>query len=161
MLLLDFLLQGVTIFFGVGKFFLGGVGSKFFLGGVYFFWEGGAKNLKEKYGKFSNIRLLAPIYNQKKLDLLRGNATVYIHGHSAGGTNPSLVEAMYLGLPIMAYGVSYNKTTTENKALYFNDVESLVALIKNITIKDMNEIGSAMKSIAERRYSRKNSDGKT
>ena len=110
------------------------------------------KSLKEKYGHHTNIFLLDPIYNQRKLDLLRGNALIYIHGHSAGGTNPSLVEAMYLGLPIIAFRVSYNRTTTENKALYFKDHVDLKILIENIKIKELKEIGEGMKLIADRRY---------
>jgi len=77
------------------------------------------KSLKIKYSTCKNIHLYDPIYNQREIDLIRGNANLYVHGHSAGGTNPSLVEAMFLGLPIVSYNVSYNKTTTENKALYF------------------------------------------
>jgi len=109
-------------------------------------------SLKEKYGHYSNVYLLDPIYDQQKLDILRGNALIYIHGHSAGGTNPSLVEAMYLGLPIIAFGVSYNRTTTENKALYFKDNLDLKVLIESIKIKELKEIGVEMKSIAYRRY---------
>jgi len=110
------------------------------------------KSLKEKYDHHTNIFLLDPIYDQRKLDILRGNALIYIHGHSAGGTNPSLVEAMYLGLPIIAFGVSYNRTTTENKALYFKDRVDLKILIENIKIKELKEIGEGMKLIAYRRY---------
>ena len=65
-------------------------------------------DLKANYQAHPTIHLLDPIYNQNQLDLLRSNATLYVHGHSAGGTNPSLVEAMFLGLPIIAFGVSYN-----------------------------------------------------
>lgn len=111
-----------------------------------------ASKLKKQYGDCSNIVLLNPIYEQSRLDLLRSNALVYIHGHSAGGTNPSLVEAMYLGLPVLAYGVSYNRTTTENKALYFKSYKDLKELIKSSTIKEMKEQGHLMKSIARRRY---------
>jgi len=84
------------------------------------------KKLKEKYTKSKNIFLLDPIYRQSILNQIRSNCSIYIHGHSAGGTNPSLVEAMYLGLPIFAYGIGYNKETTQNKALYFNDKYELV-----------------------------------
>ncbi|OQX82123.1 MAG: glycosyl transferase [Bacteroidetes bacterium 4484_276] len=108
--------------------------------------------LREQYGKYSNIHLLDPIYEQRRLDLLRGNALVYIHGHSGGGTNPSLVEAMSLGLPVIAYRVSYNRTTTDDKASYFKDHNDLKEIIKNITIPELKEIGENMKSIAQRRY---------
>lgn len=110
------------------------------------------KGLKEAYTSFPNLILLDPIYNQRKLDVIRGNAIVYVHGHSAGGTNPSLVEAMYLGLPVIAYGVSYNKTTTENKALYFSNAAELKALIETVNIKQLHEFGLRMKEVADRRY---------
>ncbi len=108
--------------------------------------------LKNKYQNYSNIFLYDPIYDQRNLDLLRGNASLYIHGHSAGGTNPSLVEAMYLGLPIIAYNVSYNITTTEGKALYFHSTEDLVKTIHKLDISTLMELSNTMKSIATRRY---------
>jgi glycosyltransferase involved in cell wall biosynthesis len=72
--------------------------------------------LREKYKDNTNMHLLDPIYDQRTLDVIRGNCFLYIHGHSAGGTNPSLVEAMYLGLPVIAFDVSYNRTTTDNSS---------------------------------------------
>lgn len=110
------------------------------------------KSLKAKYGQHPNIHILDPIYNQQKLDLIRGNASLYVHGHSAGGTNPSLVEAMFLGLPILSYGVSYNRVTTENKALYFSDLTDLIAEINKIYSAKLKNIGAEMGKIAKRRY---------
>lgn len=75
--------------------------------------------LKDKYGDCENIHLLSPIYDVKVLNVLRSHCCYYIHGHSAGGTNPSLVEAMFFNKPILAYDVIYNRETTENKADYF------------------------------------------
>src|SRR5690606_1240493 len=83
------------------------------------------KKLRIAYNK-KNIHLLDPIYNQEQLNEIRSNCFLYIHGHSAGGTNPSLVEAMYLGLPILAFDVSYNKFTTKNTALYFKNKEEII-----------------------------------
>lgn len=110
------------------------------------------QQLKAKYGDDPNLILLDPIYDQRLLNILRGNALVYIHGHSAGGTNPSLVEAMYLGLPIIAKSVSYNRTTTEGKALYFDSAAELKAIVENLSISELKEIGENMKDIADRRY---------
>jgi glycosyltransferase involved in cell wall biosynthesis len=84
--------------------------------------------------------------------MLRSNAFVYFHPHSAGGTNPSLVEAMYLELPIITYNVSYNKTTTENKALYFSNEEDIINLVKNTSFTELKKIAAFMKNIADRRY---------
>ncbi len=110
------------------------------------------KRLKTEYGHYKNIHLYDPIYNQRTLDLLRGNAFVYLHGHSAGGTNPSLVEAMSLGLPIIAFGAVYNKTTTENKALYFYSTNELIEILQSAYFQKMQQIGNEMKEIADRRY---------
>jgi glycosyltransferase involved in cell wall biosynthesis len=110
------------------------------------------KTLKTKFMNYKNIYLFDPIYNQREIDLIRGNATFYIHGHSAGGTNPSLVEAMYLGLPIMAFQISYNRTTTENKALYFSDAANLVNLLLKTNATNLAKVSQNMKEIANRRY---------
>ena len=108
--------------------------------------------LKQKYTSFKNISLLDPIYNQKTLDQIRSYSTLYIHGHSAGGTNPSLVEAMFLGLPVFAYDVSYNRETTQNEACYFKDVEELEILINQKSEVFLRELGSKMKKIAQVEY---------
>jgi glycosyltransferase involved in cell wall biosynthesis len=110
------------------------------------------KKLKSKYLGHPNIQILDPIYDQKQLDMLRSNASLYIHGHSAGGTNPSLVEAMCLGLPILAYGVSYNRVTTENKALYFDSAKGLISHLENIYFVKLLQLGQTMQDIAYRRY---------
>ena len=110
------------------------------------------KSLRREYGETDGIMLMDPIYDQAKLDLIRGNAALYIHGHSAGGTNPSLVEAMYLGLPVIAFHVSYNKTTTEHKAWYFSSVEELMQLVTGASPADLRLKAAQMKEIADRRY---------
>jgi glycosyltransferase involved in cell wall biosynthesis len=111
------------------------------------------RNLKEKYRGYPDMHILDPIYDQQQLDVLRSNASLYVHGHSAGGTNPSLVEAMHLGLPILANGVSYNRVTTEHKALYFSNLEDLTREINHIYTARLKSIGMEMEMIAKRRYS--------
>jgi glycosyltransferase involved in cell wall biosynthesis len=110
------------------------------------------KRLKEEYGSVNNIHLHDPIYNQREIDLIRGNAGLYIHGHSAGGTNPSLVEAMYLELPVIAFEVSYNITTTEGKAIYFSSVADLIEQLEWINDERLTELADKMTAIARRRY---------
>lgn len=109
-------------------------------------------SLKEKYNVFNNIHLLDPIYNQKELNKLRSNCYVYLHGHSAGGTNPSLVEAMYLQLPILSFDISYNRATTCNSCLYFKNQEELIALLKNTPYAELRKIGNEMGKIARFKY---------
>ena len=112
------------------------------------------KDLRKKYGKKKNLYLLDPIYDPDKLNELRANCFLYVHGHSAGGTNPSLVEAMYLGLPIVAFDVDYNRFTTNNEALYFETGEELLTLLNNdlTSAENLNEIACRMKRRAEERY---------
>ena len=111
------------------------------------------KNLKKKY-KHENLFLLNPIYNQEKLNELRSNCTVYVHGHSAGGTNPSLVEAMNLGLAILAFDVHYNRFTTKNEAIYFKSAKDLENKINALYEDDvlLNKIAGKMKNIAIQEY---------
>lgn len=114
------------------------------------------KKLLDNYNHYKNIHLLDPIYDSKKLNVLRSNASLYIHGHSAGGTNPSLVEAMYLELPIIAYDVIYNRITTNNQSLYFSDVKSLKKLLATIEQYPLNAIAKRMKNYANKRYTWQN-----
>ena len=131
--------------------FSNSVHNKFVLVGN---WENSVygKKLKAKYSSFKNISLLDPIYNQKTLNQLRSNCDIYIHGHSAGGTNPSLVEAMYLKLPIFAFGAHYNKETTGYKALYFDNELELMTLLDNLNSKKLSVIAKDMKTIANEKY---------
>lgn len=117
-------------------------------------WENSAygKKLFESYSNHKEIELIPPIYDQEKLDVLRSNCSLYIHGHSAGGTNPSLVEAMYIGLPIAAFDVPYNRATTENKAYFFKDKAELVEILKTSNGSALNEVALKLKEIAQKRY---------
>lgn len=94
-------------------------------------WDrnGYSRKLKEEYSGIDNIMLLDSIYDLEFLHSLRHNAKYYIHGHSAGGTNPSLVEAMFFGCPILSFDVVYNRETTKNRAHYYSSAEELTALI--------------------------------
>lgn len=106
--------------------------------------------LKQKYEKYNNISIVDPVYDLDFLYILRKNCRCYVHGHSAGGTNPSLVEAMFFGVPIVAFDVVYNRETTHNRAAYFKDADSLVNILKDA--KDFDENGKAMVDIAKKEY---------
>ncbi len=110
------------------------------------------RDLRAKYKSCTHIKMLDPIYDSGQLAALRGKARFYLHGHSAGGTNPSLVEAMHFGRPIVAYDCDFNRFTTEGKALFFKTSEDLISLIENINEIKNESIGKEMKEIAERRY---------
>lgn len=104
------------------------------------------RELKKKFQIYDNITMLDSIYDLDVLYVLRSNASYYIHGHSAGGTNPSLVEAMFFSCPILAYNVVYNRETTENCAYYFSSSLDIVNLL-SLPLK-----GKRMIEIAEEKY---------
>lgn len=116
-------------------------------------WDGSlyGKRLIDEYGKCENIRLLSSVYDLKILNVLRSHCSFYVHGHSAGGTNPSLVEAMFFQKPILAFDVVYNRETTEQKANYFSSVEDLVGLL-NIPYASFKANAVDMERIAQKRY---------
>lgn len=109
------------------------------------------RELRAAYADASNIYLLDPIYDLGKLKTLRSGAEIYMHGHSAGGTNPSLVEAMHFGKTVFAFDCEFNRATTENKALFFKDVAELCQLLQAWGPSHAQN-GPAMLEIAQRRY---------
>ncbi len=117
----------------------------FFIGN----WEHSnyARALRQKYAHCKNILTLNAVYDLDTLYVLRRNARCYIHGHSAGGTNPSLVEAMFFGNPILCYNVVYNRETTHAQAAYWNNADDLLALLNRDDLS-----GDAIKTVAEENY---------
>lgn len=111
-----------------------------------------AINLNEKYRSYPNILMLDPIYEINTLNSLRYYSIAYIHGHSVGGTNPTLVEAMHLGIPIIAYDVIYNRSTTEDKCLYFNNSSGLKRLICETSHDQLQKVARKMLEISKERY---------
>ncbi|WP_188151602.1 DUF1972 domain-containing protein [Teredinibacter waterburyi] len=86
--------------------------------------------MKSKYQSFDNIDIINPIYDIETLFNIRQKCSFYVHGHSAGGTNPSLVEMMHFNKNILAFDCNYNRASTENKADYFKDSSGLRLLIQ-------------------------------
>lgn len=65
------------------------------------------------------IRLLGGIYDQELLDTLYADATTYGHGHSVGGTNPSLLRAMGAGTAVIAFDVPFNREVLDGDGWFF------------------------------------------
>ncbi len=98
-----------------------------------------AKYLLEKYKDNKNIKFVGGIYNYEKLSTLRWYAKLYFHGHSVGGTNPSLLEAMASNAYIAAHDNPFNKYVLGNYAFYFSNPEDVSDIIKNYTDKYREE----------------------
>jgi rhamnosyltransferase len=102
------------------------------------------------YSKFKNVVFLGGVYNSTDLKILRKNAFVHLHGHSVGGTNPSLLEAMGSKNVILAHDNDFNKAILENSGYYFRNVESLKLLIKKIEETDTSWLKKISKSNYEK-----------
>ncbi|MGS0724749.1 DUF1972 domain-containing protein [Shewanella sp. 0m-11] len=107
------------------------------------------QKLRERFSGCKNIELIDPVYDLEILFNYRKNCKGYIHGHSVGGTNPSLVEIMHFSKQIYAFDCVFNRFTTEEQAHYFSNSESLKVLLSNATLSSNNP---EMKEIAMRRY---------
>ena len=66
-----------------------------------------------------------PIYEAEILNNIRHYSRYYIHGHSAGGTNPSLLEAMACQCNIIALDNVFNRAVLGEHALFFNSITGL------------------------------------
>jgi glycosyltransferase involved in cell wall biosynthesis len=94
--------------------------------------------------KFQNpkIRFVGGIYNKPQLDSLRHFALAYFHGHSVGGTNPSLLEAMASQSFIIAHKNPFNESILGDFALYFSNQEDVVKTINNLELIKTNHASS-------------------
>lgn len=90
----------------------------------------GRKLLKE-FQDSSNLLFTKDIFDQKILNNLRYYSKAYFHGHSAGGTNPSLLEAMAAGSLIIAHENRFNRHILNDNALYFNDENDILRIIQS------------------------------
>ena len=108
------------------------------------------------YKKYSGekIKFLGPIFNLHKLNSLRFYSHFYFHGHSAGGTNPSLLEAMASYALIFAHHNVFNQAVLGEDAFYFVSAEEINQLLSRKI--DRNDYSHFLKNNAikiERDYS--------
>lgn len=101
------------------------------------------------------IKVLGSIYDKKILSIIRKNAYLYFHGHSVGGTNPSLLEAMSLTNLNLLFDVSFNREVGDNTCLYFNSKDNdLCNLLNNKEFldKSKNELKDKAKERINKNY---------
>ena len=92
--------------------------------------------LKDKYKTKKNIQFLGAIYNITALNNLRHFSKLYFHGHTVGGTNPSLLEAMASGALIAAHKNEFNQSILNKNALYFSSATEVQNILENTNKKD-------------------------
>ena len=86
------------------------------------------KKLLKKYGTNRSIHFIGACFDQVTLHNLRHYCKLYFHGHSVGGTNPSLLDAMASGAAIAAHNNPFNKAVVSNDALFFSTVQEAAYL---------------------------------
>jgi len=89
--------------------------------------------LKNKFKDDTNIIFVGGVYNQSKLDDLRCFSNIYFHGHTVGGTNPSLLEAMGSKALICANQNEFNSAILGNDALYFNTSDEVTKILDSVS----------------------------
>jgi glycosyltransferase involved in cell wall biosynthesis len=87
------------------------------------------RDLRNAFHGTPGLTLKDPIYDPYQLALLRESCSGYVHGHSVGGTNPSLVEMLFYEAPIAAYDCVFNRNTANSDAEYFKSEEELMVLM--------------------------------
>lgn len=88
------------------------------------------RQMFNKYSTYKNIVFAGPIYNAQCLNVLRKNARIYLHGHSVGGTNPSLLEAMACRAVICAHNNIFNRFVLNTNAFYFRSVKDIEKILQ-------------------------------
>jgi len=92
------------------------------------------QDLLMKYKHNSNLVFTEGIYDKNAIDNLRFFSHLYFHGHSVGGTNPSLLEAMACHALIVAHDNIFNKSILTDDAFYFSnavDIKNIIAKVHN------------------------------
>jgi len=82
-----------------------------------------------------NVRFIGGIYNKKHLSILRAHSASYLHGHSVGGTNPSLLEAMGSMNLCICHDNQFNREVVQNCGIYFKDSSDVDECIESVENK--------------------------
>jgi len=102
----------------------------------------------------SRVRLLGGVWDSELLDQLYGGAASYLHGHSVGGTNPSLLRAMGSGAPVIAWDVVFNRDVAGPDARFAADPAAVASAIDELEtdIDSAVRSGDALRERARARY---------
>lgn len=107
------------------------------------------RNIRDKYKYEPQILMIDAVYDNNKIAEYREYCDVYIHGHSVGGTNPSLVEMLFYDCQIICLDVEYHHETAGGCVQYFKDSADLVKLIDQMPAPNVE-----LRRIFRKRYLR-------
>lgn len=96
------------------------------------------------------VIFLGAIFDEDIVQALRYHSVAYLHGHTVGGTNPSLVEAMAAGNPVIAHDNAYNRWVAQDAGVYFA-TETEVAQRLDTILESPDQL-DAMKKASLRRH---------
>jgi len=96
------------------------------------------------------VRFLGAIYDKEIVRALRFHSVAYIHGHQVGGTNPSLVEAMGAGNPVIAHDNQFNRWVAGDSARYFIGAEECSDRLDEVL--EYPSVLTEMKALILQRY---------
>ena len=94
------------------------------------------KFITHKFKNDERIEFKGSIFDTAKVRSLQNNSYLYFHGHSVGGTNPSLLEAMASEALIAAHNNPFNKSVLSNDAFYFSDSTEVRNLVETVQRRD-------------------------
>ena len=96
------------------------------------------------------LTILGFVSGFKRLSALRHYSELYFHGHSVGGTNPSLLEAMSSRSLICSHNNIFNKSILEDSAFYFKNNKEVSNLMNSIVKKDeLEKLNDNSKKVRE------------
>lgn len=117
------------------------------------------KEMEEKlhYKKDKRIKFVGTVYDTELLTKIRENACGYFHGHSVGGTNPSLLEALGATKLNLLYDVGFNREVAEDAALYWSldegNLAKLIDTVDKMSKEKIEEFGQKAKKRIQDEYS--------
>ena len=91
--------------------------------------NGFGKHLVNKYKNNKRIVFYGAIFDEQKVESLTSFCSLYFHGHSVGGTNPSLLDAMAAKAPLAAHNNRFNKSILKDNAVLFSNATDVCKLI--------------------------------
>ena len=110
--------------------------------------------VRSRAGSDPRVHLLGSVFDQDLLDQLYAGALSYLHGHSVGGTNPSLLRAMGAGTAVLAWDVAFNRDVAGVQGRYFTDERSLATLVESVELApgEAEANGSDLREIVRTKY---------
>lgn len=116
------------------------------------------QKLKKKldFCKDKRIKFVGTVYDQELLKKIRENAYGYLHGHTVGGTNPSLIEALGSTDLNLLVNVGFNREVAEEAALYWNikdgNLAGLIEKADRMNDEDIKDFGKRAKERVKKEY---------